>query len=243
MKDAKYNQAVEIAPSVYWAGFYDKAANFHCNPYLILDGNESILIDPGSVTHYPVVSKKVFKIVKPSQIKYIILAHQDPDLCAGVPLFEKKLDTKKVKIICNKRESFLISHYGLKSEFHLIENSVEKMELKSGRQLRFIHTPYLHAPGAFVTYDKKTKILFSSDLFGAFSDKWSLYADRNYSEQMKKFHEPYMPSKEIMDYSLDKLQFLDIEMIAPQHGSIIKKEMVRPCFEALRKFEYGKYMV
>ncbi len=243
MENKKYNQAVEIAPNVYWVGFYDKKANFHCNPYLIVDGDESILIDPGSVTHYPIVSKKVFKIVKPSQIKYIILHHQDPDLCAGVPLFEKKLDTKKVEIICNKRESFLINHYGMKSKFYLIEDSVEKMKLKSGRQLRFIHTPYLHAPGAFVTYDEKTKILFSSDLFGAFSDKWSLYADKDYPEQMKKFHESYMPSKEIMDYSLDKLQFLDIKMIAPQHGSIIKKEMVKPFFEALRKFKYGKYMV
>jgi len=243
MENKKYNQAVEIAPNVYWVGFYDKKANFHCNPYLIVDGDESILIDPGSVTHYPIVSKKVFKIVKSSQIKYIILHHQDPDLCAGVPIFEKKLDTKKVEIICNKRESFLINHYGLKSRFHLIEDSIEKMKLKSGRQLRFIHTPYLHAPGAFVTYDEKTKILFSSDLFGAFSDKWSLYAHKDYPEQMKKFHESYMPSKEIMDYSLDKLQFLDIKMIASQHGSIIKKEMIKPCFNALRKFKYGKYMV
>jgi len=243
MKKSNYNQPFEIAPNTYWVGFYDRKANFHCNPYLIVDGNESILIDPGSVPHYPIVSKKVFKIVKPSQIKYIILSHQDPDLCAGVPLFEKKLNTKKVKIICNKRESFLINHYGLKSKMILIEDAIERLRLKSGRWLRFIHTPYLHAPGAFATYDQKTKILFSSDLFGAFSDKWSLYATKNYPAQMKIFHEPYMPSKKIMNYSLDKLQFLDINLIASQHGSIIKKEMVKTCFKALRSFEYGQYMV
>jgi len=243
MSKLDYEKPVEIAPDTYWVGWYDTTANFHCNPYLIVDGDESILIDPGSVPHYPSVSEKVFSIVKPDQIKYVILSHQDPDLAAGLPLFEKHLDTDRVKIICNKRESFLINHYGLKSQMHLIEDSVEKLELDSGRTFRFVHTPYLHAPGAFVTFDEKTKVLFSSDLFGAFSDDWHLYAQDNYPEQMKKFHEPYMPSLEIMAYSLDKLQFLEMDMIAPQHGSVIKKDMIEKCFAALRDFNYGQYLV
>jgi two-component system, cell cycle response regulator len=238
-----FNQSFEISPGIHWVGFKDDNANFHCNPYLIVDGNESILIDPGSVTHYPIVSEKVFSLVKPEQIKYIILHHQDPDLCASVPLFEKKLDTSRVRIICNKRESFLINHYGMRSKFYLIEDSIEDLALGSGRKLKFIHTPYLHAPGAFITYDEISKIMFSSDLFGAFSDNWKLFADKDYPEQMKLFHEPYMPSLEIMEYTLDKLQFLDLEMIAPQHGSIIRKELVKYCFDALRGFEYGKYLV
>ena len=243
MKKLNYNQPIEIAPNIYWVGYPDKSAEWRCNPYLIINGNESILFDPGSVVTYPVVSKKIFQLIKPSQIKYIVLHHQDPDLCGAVPLFEKKLNTKKVKIICDKRESFLIYHYGIKSEFQVIENQEEKLKLKNNRQLRFIHTPYLHAPAAFVTYDEKTKILFSSDLFGAFSEKWNLYADKDYTKQMKLWHEPYMPSKEIMNYSLDKLQFLDINLIAPQHGSIIRKGMIKTCFKALRNFEYGQYMV
>ena len=243
MKVHNHNQAVEIADGVYWVGFFDQAANFHCNPYLIIDKDEAVLIDPGSVIHYPEVSKKVFSLVKPQQIKYIILHHQDPDLCAGVPLFEKRLDTEKVKIICNRRESFLVRHYGLKSELMAIEQATETLALLSGRRLRFIHTPYLHAPGAFVTFDETSGILFSSDLFGAFSDDWGLYASKNYRQAMKKFHEPYMPSKKIMNYTLDKLQFLDMNMIAPQHGSIIRKEMIEECFQALRGFDYGKYMV
>lgn len=239
----EYDKAVEIAPNTYWVGWYDNTANFHCNPYLIVDGEESILIDPGSVPHFPIVSKKVFEVVAPEQIKYVILSHQDPDLAAGLPLFEKKLDTKRVKVICNKRESFLINHYGLKSERHLIEDSVEKLELSSGRTFRFIHTPYLHAPGAFVTYDERTKVLFSSDLFGAFSDNWQLFAGEDYPQQMKLFHEPYMPSREIMLYTLDKLRFLDLKMIAPQHGSVIKAEMIKKCFQALENFNYGQYLV
>ena len=29
-----------------------------------------------------------------------------------------------------------------------------------GRTLKFIHTPYSHSPGSFITYDIKTKTLF-----------------------------------------------------------------------------------
>ena len=44
-----YDEAVEVAPGIYWVGFYDKKARLHCNPYVIIDtSGEAILIDPGS---------------------------------------------------------------------------------------------------------------------------------------------------------------------------------------------------
>ena len=60
---------------------------------------------------------------------------------------------------------------------------------------------------------------------------------------MKVFHEPYMPSREIMLYTLDKLQFLGMEMIAPQHGSVIKKDKIEMSLAALKNFDYGQYLV
>ncbi len=66
-----------------------------------------------------------------------------------------------------------IIHCALKTPFWLIEDNDWQLELGS-RTLRFIFTPYLHFLGAFCTFDIMSKILFSSDLFGAFSDDWSL---------------------------------------------------------------------
>lgn len=114
-----------------------------------------------------------------------------------------------------------------------------KLTLKSGRTLQFISTPYLHFPGAFMTYDEKSKVLFSSDIFGALSYDWDLYANEYYIEAMKAFHESYMPSREILKHSMDKLDDLDIELIAPQHGSIIKKNQVREYIETLKNLECG----
>ena len=63
--------------------------------------------------------------------------------------------------------------------------------------LEFIHTPYLHSPGAICTWDAQSGSLFSSDLFGALSSHWSLFAGRDFLEPLCNFHRLYMPSPQL----------------------------------------------
>ncbi len=239
-----YNEPIKVAEGVYWVGFYDEKANFHCNPYLLIDGSEAILIDPGSIPHFPVVARKVFSLVKPKQITKIILHHQDPDLCASVPIFEDLIARSDMKIVLHPRAGFLVWHYGVKSEFINIDEK-QTIEFGDGRKLKFVNAPYLHTPGVFMTYDEKTKTLFSSDLFGAFSKPdWSLYANVDaYLEEMAAFHAPYMPSKEILAHTMSKLEKMDIDMICSQHGSIISgKENVKKAITFLKNLDCGDYL-
>lgn len=237
-----YDEAIEIADKIYWVGFYDQVANFHCNPYLIVDSNEAVLIDPGSVPHFPIVARKVVSVVDPKKITTIVVSHQDPDLAGSLPVFEDLIANPELKIATFERVSFLLAHYGTKSPFYFFEKNNNRLKLKSGRELVFQPTPYLHTPGAFATYDTGSKILFSGDLFGAFSKNWDLYAGDNYCEQMRAFHEPYMPSNEILRRVVERIEQYDLSMIAPQHGSIIKKEFLRPAFDCLKKLECGTYL-
>lgn len=237
-----YDEAVEIAPGVYWVGFYDKPANFHCNPYLIVDGDEAVLIDPGSVPHFPIVGRKVISVIDPHKISTLIVSHQDPDLAGALPVFEDLIANPELKVASFRRLTFLLSFYGIRSPFYYIEDHDWKLQFKSGREVRFVPTPYLHTAGAFATYDVKTKTLFSGDLFGAFSNDWDLFAKENYNEEMKIFHAPYMPSQEIMRKVLGKIEKLDLELIAPQHGSIIKKEQIKSSIDFLKDLEVGTYL-
>ena len=234
-------KAVEIGDGIYWVGFDDAEAGFRCNPYLINDGDESVIIDPGSVPHFPVVLDKVKRITSLEKLSHIIAHHQDPDMCGAIPQWEEllgKLGTK-VDICTTDRAAVLIAYYGVKSQFYHVDSNDWKLTLQSGRTLKFIFTPYLHFPGAFMTYDEKSKILFSSDIFGGISYDWDLYANEYYSEAMKAFHENYMPSNEILRNAMNKLDDLDIEIIAPQHGSIIKKDSVREYIDILKNLECG----
>jgi diguanylate cyclase (GGDEF)-like protein len=226
----------QIFEGIYWVGAYDKINGLHCNPYLIIDEDEAILIDPGSVMDFEIVYKNVASLISLEKLKYIVLSHQDPDICSSTPLFEKK--GVNAKIITHWRTSTIADHYGIKSKKYIVNEKSYEIVLKSGRKLNFIPTPYLHFAGAIVTYDTKSKILFTSDIFGAISTTWNLYADENYMEIMKTFHEHYMPGNEILRPVMEKFLKMDISIIAPQHGSIIK-ENIKDYIKELRELQCG----
>ena len=75
-----YESAVEIAPGVFWVGFYDAPSGLHCNPYLIVEGDEAVVIDGGSRPDFATVMLKILQTgVTPQQIKALISKLSPPD--------------------------------------------------------------------------------------------------------------------------------------------------------------------
>ncbi|WP_286947944.1 response regulator [Acetobacterium sp. UBA5834] len=233
------SRTAEIAAGIYWVGGCAQDGGLHCNPYLIVDGDEGVLVDPGSVLDFEDVLENVCSIIPLEQIKYVILHHQDPDFCSAVPLFEKA--GARFQVVTHWRTQTLVKYYGIQSDYYIINEHNFELKLASGRTLNFVLTPYLHFPGAFTTYDYQTKILLSSDLFGAFSYEWSLYAQDDYLEKMKTFHEHYMPSNSILRPVMEQFLGMDIAMIAPQHGSIIRGNVIT-YIKTLRDLECGSLL-
>lgn len=243
VKDFDVDKAVEIAPDIYWIGWAEKEGAFRSNPYLIKDRDETVLIDPGSSPHFPIVLQKVAEVVPLKSIRYIVLHHQDPDLCGNTAKFEEVVYGLggSLKIVTHTRAWFLIPFYGTRSEYYKVDQNGWKLTLKSGRTLRFIFTPYLHFPGAIMTYDEKLKILFSSDIFGGISYDWDLYSKDWYLEAVKAFHENYMAHHDYLKHAMEKVEQLDISMICPQHGSIITKEKIAEYVTALKGLPCGDF--
>jgi len=237
-----FTKAVSIADKIYWVGMQLENDPFQCLPYFIENGDESILIDPGSMLEFEAVIEKVSQITDLKNIKYIILHHQDPDLCAAVPEIEKRINRDDLEIITHSRMTVLIKHYQVTSKYYEIDKNDLKISFKSGLELQFLTTPYCHSPGAFVTYEPKSKVLFSSDIFGGLEESWEFYAKDDYFEQAKAFHSAYMPSKDIFNYALRKIEQLDINLIAPQHGSIIERKYVYNLIEDMKNLECGLYI-
>lgn len=236
------NSYYKIGKNIYWVGSKENANELQCNPYLITDGNEGVLIDPGSVLDFDAVCSNVSEIIDINKIKYIILQHQDPDICSSTPLFEKIIPD--LQIVTHWRAALLIEYYGVKSPFYLINNNDYQLKLSSGEILKFIPTPYLHFPGAFTTYYEEEKTLFSSDLFGAVRNKWELFADESYIETAKTFHEHYMPGNNILRPVMEIFESLNISQIAPQHGSIIRNEnnLAERLINVLKNLECGSLL-
>lgn len=227
---------LNIAKDIYQVGGLETLNGLGCNPYILVDEQEVVFFDPGSQYDFETVLDNLKKLIDLNTIKYVVLHHQDPDLCSSVPMFENL--GLNFQIVTSWRAKTLIQYYGIKSEYYLLEENEHQLKLASGRVLQFIPTPYLHFAGAFVTYDSKTRVLFSSDLFGAYSYNHTIYAEDDYLEKMLTFHEHYMPSNSVIRPVMDILSTYNISMILPQHGAIINKK-IKMYIEALRTLECG----
>ena len=237
-----YEYPVKIADGIYWIGFYDSLRRLHCNPYLVVDGENAVVIDAGSRPHFAVVMMKILQTgLDPSKIDALICSHFDPDICGSISNFESIIGSKDLKLVSDTRNEMFIQHYSVASEVHSLKDVGYQYDFPSGRRLRFINTPYSHSAGSFITYDENTGVLFTSDLFGSYGEHWDLFldldpecdscADYNTCHRGKaecpipgilEFHKVVMTSEKALGYALERIMEIPFSVIAPQHGSVIK---------------------
>lgn len=230
---ANFNEAIAIFDDIYWVGFYDSGSGLHCNPYLLIDEEDVVLFDPGSIPHFPDVMTKIIDVVSPEDITAIVVHHQDPDVCGNTAIVEDTIDRSDLKLVTQSNNKRLIEHLGVKSEFYLVDKHGYKLTLKSGRVLEFKSAAFLHSPFGIVTYDTKNKALFCSDIFGGMLSEWSLYSDGDFHTSMARWHQEIMPSNSILKSFLQNIRKWEIEAILPQHGSILRGDDVAAAFDFL----------
>ncbi|MDH2903964.1 MAG: MBL fold metallo-hydrolase [Actinomycetota bacterium] len=217
--------------------------NFQCHTYLIEQGDQSVVIDPGSALIDDEIIKNIDVVVGLRNVRWLVCSHADPDILGALPKMIERGLHPDARLVTHWRDEALIVHSGLALPYWRIEEHDWQLELED-RTLQFVFTPYLHFAGAFGTFDPVSGTLFSSDLFGGFTDDKSLYASSvEYFEAMRAFHEHYMPNREILDHVIQELRKLPIHQIAPQHGQIISEGLVAPIMDLLEKLECGIYLL
>lgn len=232
---------IKVAEGIYWIGSKDGKNGILANPYLIIDNDEAIVLDGGSRPDFSTVMLKILQTgIKPHNISKLIYHHYDPDLCGSMPHFEEMINREDLEIISHKYNNSFIKHYGTRSTLHCIDDLGRKLVMRSGRELQFIKTPYSHSPGSFMTWDVKTKTLFTSDIFGSYASTSGLFLDVDHRCQdcstyescpldktcfmvgISHFHQLIMTSDKALKYALDQVEALPVERILPQHGNVIE---------------------
>jgi flavorubredoxin len=246
-----YDRPIKLADGVFWVGFNDAKSGLQCNPYLIVDGSEAILIDGGSRPDFSTIMRKVLQAgVAPGQITHLIYQHYDPDLCGSIPNLEQIIDRPDLKLISKKENNPFIRHYSVRSKILCIDDLQHKLTMQSGRTLRFFSTPYAHSAGSFITHDVTSGILFTSDLFGSVgtASKWNLFAEIDNRcgtctaswpnpfddctetgkpcmwSGLQMFHSQIMPSNASVRHAMTVIKSIGASMFAPQHGSILYRQ-------------------
>ena len=224
--------------AIYWLGV-DEATAFRCNAYLIKNGDEAILVDPGSRSHFGQIKDRVAQVLPPGEVTGMILCHQDPDVAASMVDWIDHVPD--IKVFTTPRTQVLLPHYGRKDYNYYDVAEFTAYRLPSGSSLRFVAAPFLHFPGAFAVYDDCSRYLLSGDIWAALDLEWKLVVD-DFDEHIAAldlFHRDYMASNLAARGFVRNLEGLKIDAILPQHGSIIGPGDVSLAIDYLRNLRCG----
>ncbi len=153
---------------------------------------------------------------------YLIVQHMEPDHSANIMNFIKIYPDAKI-VSSQKAFAMMKNFFGTDFEDKQIVVG-EGSTLSLGKHtLTFVTAPMVHWPEVIVTYDSYDKVLFSADGFGKFGaldveEDWACEARRNYIGIVGKY------GAQVQNL-LKKASTLDIAIICPLHGPILKENL------------------
>jgi flavorubredoxin len=222
-------KARKIKDHIYWMGSVDWDRRLFdslvplpdgtsYNAYLIEGSEKTALLD----TVDPSMADELLaQLEGVSKIDYVVSHHAEQDHSGTIPLVLEKFPDAKL-VSTPKAKVMLIDLLKIPEETFLAKPDGETISL-GNKTLKFIHTPWVHWPETMVTYLEEDKILFSCDFFGshiATTDLFVTEEGRVYEAAKRYFAEIMMPFRNVIAKNLEKLESVDIAMIAPSHGQI-----------------------
>ena len=110
-----------------------------------------------------------------------------------------------------------------------------------GQELKFIPAHFLHSSGNYQVYDPASKILYTGDLGASVGQSYDFVEDfDDHIQYMAGFHRRYMASTKALKMWANTARQLDIDIIAPQHGSIFAtKELSTRFIDWIDSIECG----
>jgi flavorubredoxin len=235
-------KSVEIKPDIFWVGAIDWGIrDFHgyitpngttYNNYLIKD-DQVTLIDTVKHDFCSVTLENIKRIVDLSKITNLVINHIEPDHSSSIDMIMKLIPNATIYI--SERGKKGIERYFDTSKWTLkvVKNGDT---LNIGKYtLLFLETPMLHWPDSMVTYVKEAKLLISQDAFGQ-----HIATASRFDDEFVECNSQFELDDAIADYYANILMpfgqliktkiadivkaGLEIDMIAPDHGIIWRKD-------------------
>ena len=242
---------VQLGDGVYWVGRRPPGQIFYANPYLVhMPGQDqsvrpfTMVVDPGAVKEFSVISSKIRQIVPNLEhIDAVYINHQDPDVGSSVGMLLGRY-CPEARVLCSEDTWRLIQYYNVPRErFVALERFEHGMKTSGGLTFLPVPSPFCHFVGAVMLYEPRNRILFTGDLFGALTaqDAQGIWADDSDWAGMRAFHQLYMPTNKALRLAIARIRALSpkVEILAPQHGRIIRGAYVQEFMERLEHLEVG----
>ena len=229
---------VALKKGIYWVGAidwnirifhgYDTPEGTTYNAYLIVD-EKIALIDTVKAPFFEEMVQRIEEIIPLDKIDYLISNHVEMDHSGSLSRI-KDLTPNATIIATERGKKGLTRYYKKDWPFQTVKTG-DTLDLGS-RKVAFVEVPMVHWPDSMVTYSPSDKILFSNDAFGQhlasskrFDDEvgWEIIqpeAATYYANIVLHLGAPVLKA-------LEAAKGLEIEMIAPCHGIIWRKDIAK----------------
>ena len=225
---------IQLKEGIYWVGAVDwSIRNFHgyitnrgfsYNSYLIVD-EKIALVDFVKAPFAEEQVSQISEVIDPKKIDFIVSNHAEPDHSGSI---RKVIDAcPKAEVIATERgKNSLQKYYG---DDLKITSIGQRPTLKLGkRSVNFVPVPMAHWPDSMVGYIPEEKLLLSNDAFGQHLASSGRFDDEvDQAELMQEASTYYanilMPLWRSVARAIKALEGVPIEMIAPSHGIIWRK--------------------
>ena len=189
------------------------------NSFIVKGKDKTALIDTVDPTKTNELLDNLKKL--DVDIDYIVINHAEQDHSGTIPkILEKYSDA--IIVTNTKCKEFLSEFLPLTDAKFRVVGDGDSLDL-GGKTLKFIITPWVHWPDTMVTYLNENKILFSCDFFGSHLATSELFSNEDIYKLAKRYYaEIMMPFRTIITKNLEKLENLNIDIIAPSHGPLYK---------------------
>ncbi|MEW6052431.1 MAG: FprA family A-type flavoprotein [Nitrospirota bacterium] len=235
-------QATEIKPGIFWVGVIDWAVrDFHgyvtpngttYNNYLIMD-EQITLCDTVKHAFSEITIENIRSLTDPSMIKNIIINHIENDHVSSIGDI-MHLTPNATIYITDKGKKGLERFFDASKWNIKVVKTGDTLNIGK-RNLLFLETPMLHWPDSMMTYVREDNLLISQDAFGQhyasaarFDDEFITCHSMNELEDAVKdyYANILMPFGTLIKTKIAEVQKLglDIDMIAPDHGIIWRKD-------------------
>ncbi len=226
------SKVLDVSKSVKWIGILDKHIKTFdivmeteygttYNSYFI-NADKKAIVETSKDKFSDDYLAKIKEVVDPSEISYIIMDHTEPDHSGSLA---KLLEIAPNAIVVGSGQAikYLQDMHEVKFEFQVVKDG-DKLSL-GNKTLKFISAPNLHWPDSIYTYLVEEKVLFTCDSFGAHFCHEEMFDDLvgNYDDSFKYYFDVILkPYSKFMLKAIDKIKDLDIDIVAPGHGPILR---------------------
>lgn len=227
---------IQLTKDIYWVGKVDnREVPFHrlilakgttYNAYL-LKTEKPTVIDTVDIEFGREFVESLSKLIDPQEIQYIVVNHTEPDHSGGLAGLASR--ATNATIVCTEIAVPEIQEmYKLHNRKFLVVKDGDTLDI-GGKTLKFKETPYLHTEETMITYCVEDKILFPCDIFSTHIANDEIFSDKANVDITEDFIGYYNaiihPHRRYVRTLIEALKDLDVQMIAPSHGYILRQDI------------------